>query len=78
MSKKIEITEKKARQYNTMLTGLQTIRSYDSIEKIRRESKGDYGLEYVTALEMSYENVINDARHTAKGLTFIPMKKLGS
>lgn len=54
---KTQITEKQKEQFNLMLAALKEIRSYQSPEKLRRDSEKDWGLEYEEALEMSYENM---------------------
>lgn len=46
---------------------LKRIASYQSPEQLRRVSEKQYGLEYVEALEMAYENVIDEAKFAVKG-----------
>lgn len=56
--------ENVARRYYDML---KRITLYDSPAKLKRSSGKDWGLEYVEALEMAYENIQQDARRAIKG-----------
>ena len=76
MSKKITITEKKARTFNNMLRSLRLIaKEYQTPDQLRKESKNDWGLGYEEALEMSYENIQNEAKQSSAGVKFIPIEK---
>lgn len=46
---------------------LQRITMYDAPEKLRKRSERDYGLCGDEAIEMAYENVLNEARMAIKG-----------
>ena len=45
-----------------LIAALDDIASYDSLAFLRRQSTGQYGLEYTEALEMAYENIKNEAK----------------
>ena len=61
------MTPKQKQQFNTMLKALKTIsKSYQTPNQLRRDSEGQYGLDYTEALEMSYENIQSEARYAAK------------
>ncbi|WP_293913142.1 MULTISPECIES: hypothetical protein [unclassified Sphingobacterium] len=69
---KIQITPKQALQYNIMLNALKTIsKSFQTTDQIRRNSEKDYGLDYVDALEMSYENIQVLAKSASKNVKSI-------
>ncbi|MBN9393076.1 MAG: hypothetical protein J0I20_33900 [Chloroflexi bacterium] len=46
---------------------LERISKYDSPEKLKKNSGKDWGLNYHEALEMAYENVIEEAKGAIKG-----------
>lgn len=46
---------------------LKRISSYQSVAHLRKHSERDWGLSFEEALEMAYENVIDDARRAVKG-----------
>lgn len=46
---------------------LKTISSFDSTERLRRDSERAYGLPYEEALEMAYENIMAIAKRTIRG-----------
>lgn len=46
---------------------LKRIASYQSPEKLRRNAIRQYGLTAEEAIEMAYENVIEEARRAVKG-----------
>ena len=48
-------------------TALKKIGSYISPERLRASSEKAYGLTYEEALEMAYENVINEAKEAIYG-----------
>ncbi|MGN6435959.1 MAG: hypothetical protein ACTHMM_05470 [Agriterribacter sp.] len=69
MNKKITITEKQRQQFNMMLHTLRKIsKDYMSSEKIQKNSDKMYGLDYAEALEMSYDNIQNEAAVSCKGV----------
>jgi len=47
---------------------LKRITGYQSPERLRRNSVTEYGLDANEAIEMAYENVIEEARSAVKGL----------
>lgn len=66
---KTEITANQKRQFNLMLSTLKMIsKGYASPEKLRKDCEKEYGLEYHETLEISYENILNDARYGCKGI----------
>ena len=46
---------------------LKRITMYDPPERLRNRSERDYGLSGDEAIEMAYENVLNEARMAIKG-----------
>lgn len=46
---------------------LKRISLYQSVERLRRSSQKDWGLEFSEALEMAYENVIEEAKQSVRG-----------
>jgi hypothetical protein len=53
---------------------LDDIAHYDSPERLRRNCEKHYGLEYVEALEMAYENIREEARVALRGYRKPPSK----
>lgn len=45
---------------------LKRIASYESVEKLRRSSMKDYGLEADEAIEYAYENVVQTAKNAIR------------
>lgn len=67
-----EVTDKEKIAWNRMLSCLIRIaREYQSPSKIRRNASKQWGLEYMEALEYSYENIQSDAKLASKGLKFM-------
>jgi hypothetical protein len=60
--------------YNRMLKALRRIASYQSPKQMRKHD-GDWGLSYQEALEMAYENMQVEARHGAKNIRAIQLKR---
>lgn len=59
-------------QFNRMREALLRIsKHYMTPDQIRRDSKGSWGLGYEESLEMSYENIQNEARMAVKGVRFV-------
>jgi hypothetical protein len=46
---------------------LKRISLYQSVDRLRKDSKDDWGLPFEEALAYAYENVIEDARRAIKG-----------
>lgn len=51
-----------------LFTALKRIAAYDSLERLRRDSERSYGLDYEEALEMAYDNVLEEAKSAIKGM----------
>lgn len=51
-----------------LFDALKRISRYESPEKLRRNAEKDYGLDADEAIEMAYENVINEAKSAIKGM----------
>lgn len=47
---------------------LKRISAYQSPERLRRDSQKDWDLDYEEALEMAYENVLEEAKSVIKGV----------
>jgi hypothetical protein len=47
---------------------LKRITAYHSPDELRRVSQRKYGLDGDDAIEMAYENVLEEARHAIKGM----------
>lgn len=56
---------------------LKRITMYDKPERLRSRSERDYGLSGDEALEMAYENVLNEARIAIKGKRRLVVKTEG-
>jgi len=68
LKKEEKMTEKQKRDYTNMYNTLVRIKSYDSPAKLRKQSRGDWGLDFEDAIEMSYENIQLEAKHGIKGV----------
>ncbi len=62
------MTAKERKDYNQMKRALARIKMYQSTNALRRDSVKDWGLDYEDALEMAYENVLNEAKQGLKGV----------
>jgi hypothetical protein len=58
------MTEKEMRLYYA----LKRITKYDPPERLRKHSEHFYGLSYQEALEMAYDNVLNEAKSAIRGM----------
>jgi hypothetical protein len=68
------MTPKQIRQWNQMRhTLLRISKQYMSSQKLRKESEGEYGLEFEEAIEMAYENVQSEAKAAVKGVKEIKL-----
>lgn len=56
-----------------MRKALIDISQSDSVERLRKNSRSDWGLNYEEALEMAYENIQQHAKDYAKGVKHIPL-----
>ena len=52
-----------------MLNILKQISHYQSPERIKKNAEKEYGLSPEEAIEMAYENVIETAKHSIKGIS---------
>lgn len=60
---------KKHQQIRRMYDALNTIaKGYQTPKQLRKESKGQYGLDFEEAIEMSYENIQLEAKSAIKGV----------
>ncbi len=41
---------------------------YQTTKQLRKDSQGEWGLDYEEALEMAYENIQQDAKSAIKGM----------
>jgi hypothetical protein len=64
----IQITQKQKENYNKMLNALKTITKYQSPEKLRKDSKKDWGLDFEEAIEYAYDNIQGEAKIASKGI----------
>lgn len=63
------MTSKQREQFNRMRDCLRRIgHNYQTTEQLRRDSGDDYGLDYDEALEMSYDNIQQEARNAVCGV----------
>lgn len=65
MKNTVNISMKQALQFNRMLAQLRKIsKAYMTPDQIKRHSEGknNFGIEYNEELEMSYENIQNEAK----------------
>jgi hypothetical protein len=51
-----------------LFDALRRIAAYDSPSKLRKSAESEYGLSYTEALEMAYENIIQEAKSATKGM----------
>lgn len=74
---KIQITQKQAHQFNFMRHVLKRIsKDYMTPAQIRKDTKGDFGLDFEEMIEMSYENIQTEAAAGCKNVKAInvPLK----
>ena len=65
----MNMTPLQQKQFNQMLAILTRIaKSYQTPKQLRRSAEKEFGLDYQEALEMSYENMQEDAKHAIKGV----------
>ena len=63
------MTPKQIRQWNQMRhTLLRISKQYMSSQKLRKESEGEYGLEFEESIEMAYDNIQGEAKSAVKGV----------
>jgi hypothetical protein len=61
-------TTKLRREHEQMRVALTRIKAYQPPAKLMRNSLSKYGLEPVEAVEMAYDNVLEEARIGLKGV----------
>lgn len=67
--KKVEITETQAGNYNRMLHYLKRIAiEYETPERMRKNSRKEYGFDFEETIEMAYENIQSEAKSAIKGV----------
>jgi hypothetical protein len=59
-------TEKK--HYQQMHAALQRIKAYQTPDRLRRNSRGEWGCDADEAIEMAYENVLAEAAIGLRGV----------
>lgn len=57
-----------SREHAQMRLALQRIRAYLPPEKLHKQAQKAYGLDGEEAIEMAYENVLQEARNGLKGV----------
>ena len=63
---------KQKQNYNKMLLMLKKIaREYQTPDQLRKNSGKQYGLDYIEALEMSYENIQAEAKSIITGMRIL-------
>lgn len=71
-SKRITITVNQATQFNRMRAQLFTIaKGYMTPKQLNANCKKLYDLSFPLALEMTYENIQQEAARTVKGIRYI-------
>lgn len=69
------MTKTQEQQFNRMRNALLRIsKDYMTPDQIRRDSEKRWGLDYEESLEMSYENIQNEARMAVKGVRSLEAK----
>lgn len=63
-----ERTQRKLAAEERMYVALQRIAAYQSVSRLRRSSNKDWGMDFEEALEMAYENVLQEAKNGLKGI----------
>lgn len=58
----------KVEQQQRLYDALKRITQYDTPTRLKKDSRGDWGLDYEEALEMSYENIQEEAKSALKGI----------
>lgn len=58
-------------KYNKMHSALVRIKCYQTPNQLKRDSEKDWGLDYVEALEMAYENMQIEAKQALKNVRVI-------
>lgn len=70
------MTTKQQAQFNKMLRTLKKIsKQYQTPAQLEKSAGKSFGLAYVEALEMAYENIQSDAAFGCKGIREIKIEK---
>jgi len=70
------MTSKQAEQFNLMLATLRKIsKEYMTSEQLRNKSEKMYGLEFEECIEMSYDNIQEDAKFAIRNVRPIQQDK---
>lgn len=70
------MTPKQKLQFNLMYATLKQIsKNYQTPKQLRKSCERDYGLEYEEVLEMSYENIQNEASKAIRGVKYLTEEK---
>jgi hypothetical protein len=62
------MTPTERKHFEQMYVALTRITHYQSVERMRRSSGRDWGLEFTETLEYAYENVLGEAKMGLKGV----------
>ncbi len=66
---KTQITPKQVDQFNIMLATLKKIsKGYATTEYLRKNSEKQYGLEFEECIEITYDNIQQDAKQACKSV----------
>lgn len=65
------MTPKEKVNFNRMREALIRITKYQTPDRLKKDSKKDWGLDYSESLEMAYENMQDEARFAVKGIKSI-------
>jgi hypothetical protein len=69
MKNTVTLTAKQAVQFRRMHSILVKIsKDYQTPKQLCKDSENEYGVEYLEALEMSYENIQGEAKAAIKGI----------
>lgn len=71
------MSPKQIKQFNAMRAALITIsKGYQTPAQIRKNATEQYGLDPEEVLEMSYQNIQNEASNAVKGVKALALKPL--
>lgn len=62
------MTPRELAKMQRLYDALKRITKYATPDQLRREARGAYGLDSGEAIEMAYENVIEEAKRAVKGM----------
>jgi hypothetical protein len=64
---------KEIQNHNKMRNALIEISKYETVDKLRRDSEKEWGIDFDEALEMAYENMQNTAKYAVKNIRNIKL-----